>query len=216
MGQTKLILIRHGRTDWNAEERFQGSIDRPLDAIGIRQANELGMKLASYPISAVYTSPLIRAYKTAEILAQFCQCCVEIKNDLRERHFGSIEGLTKDEFHRQFKMQIEVSNQMTIKERLHFKYCERAESYFETAERGVPCLMQICKQHPEGTVAVVTHGSFIRALFMFLFDQNENEITLANTEYICLLKEENGFRLFNESDQHVDKKNNQERRLCNL
>jgi broad specificity phosphatase PhoE len=67
---THLFLIRHGETDWNVEGRYQGQADPPLNDRGLRQAHELGDKLASVNLDLLYTSPLLRSEQTAEIISR--------------------------------------------------------------------------------------------------------------------------------------------------
>ena len=97
----KLILIRHCETDWNAgENRLQGHIDIPLNAHGKEQAKDLAIKLLAYPISKIITSDLQRAEETAKIVAFNIGLMSEpilLTKRLRECHFGSIEGKTKEE-----------------------------------------------------------------------------------------------------------------------
>ena len=67
---THLFLIRHGETDWNVEGRYQGQADPPLNDRGLRQAHELGDKLASVNLDLLYTSPLLRSEQTAQIISR--------------------------------------------------------------------------------------------------------------------------------------------------
>ncbi|MHB0939990.1 MAG: histidine phosphatase family protein, partial [Armatimonadota bacterium] len=89
----KLYLIRHGQTDWNLAQRFQGQSDIPLNEIGRRQANALADRLSSQPFEVAYSSDLQRALETAKVIAGDR---LEIKTDLRlrEMDFGDWEGAT--------------------------------------------------------------------------------------------------------------------------
>ena len=93
----RLILVRHGETEWNAQRRYQGHSDVPLSALGRRQAARAAERLAALKIDAVYTSDLGRALETAEIIAEQrgLEVCAEPR--LRELNFGVFEGLTFDE-----------------------------------------------------------------------------------------------------------------------
>src|SRR6476659_10216608 len=88
-----LILVRHGETDWNAAGRLQGHTDRPLNDYGRTQAKRLAEQLAGDGIAAIYASDLSRARETAESLG----LPVLVDPDLREKNWGSWEGLTSDE-----------------------------------------------------------------------------------------------------------------------
>lgn len=94
----KIYLIRHGQTDWNLEGRFQGREDIMLNATGLAQARECGQALAGEKFKAVITSPLIRARKTAEIIAEIVQAEDFIVDEaITERDFKSVSGMTREE-----------------------------------------------------------------------------------------------------------------------
>ena len=93
----KLVLWRHGQTEWNAERRFQGHSDVPLNAAGREQAQDAARYLAAMHPSAIFSSDLARASETAEYLAQLTGLAVQLDKDLRERGGGSWEGLTDAE-----------------------------------------------------------------------------------------------------------------------
>src|SRR5436190_1312043 len=93
---TTLLLVRHGETDWNAAGRLQGHTDRPLNEYGRRQAKELADRLAGEGADAIYASDLSRAKETAEIVGERLGLTVVIDADLREKNWGSWEGLTGD------------------------------------------------------------------------------------------------------------------------
>ncbi len=95
--KTKLLLIRHGETAWNAEHRIQGQLDIPLSPLGILQSARLADCLANEPIDAVYSSGQSRAWLTAAPLAARLGLEVIAEPRLRERSFGVFEGLTLDE-----------------------------------------------------------------------------------------------------------------------
>ena len=88
-----LVLVRHGQTDWNVNGRYMGWTDEPLNEEGLRQAERLGRRLERWPISAVYSSPLQRAWRTAEIIAGPHSVPVQRMEDLGEMRIGAWEGL---------------------------------------------------------------------------------------------------------------------------
>jgi broad specificity phosphatase PhoE len=93
----ELILIRHGETLWNKEGRVQGFSDIDLSAAGHQQARQLALSLKDHPIHAVYSSPLIRAQKTARIINQYHDAPVYIESGLMEMDQGDFEGLSFQE-----------------------------------------------------------------------------------------------------------------------
>ncbi len=98
---TTLVLIRHGQSLWNAENKFTGWTDIGLSEKGIEEAEEAGKKLENVPFDVVHTSALIRAQKTAEIIIKKNKKSKKIPvykdKRLNERHYGSLQGLNKKE-----------------------------------------------------------------------------------------------------------------------
>jgi probable phosphoglycerate mutase len=140
---TMLLLVRHGETDWNAEGKLQGHTDRPLNDYGRRQARALADRLAGENVDAVYASDLSRARETAEILGEKFGLAVVVDPDLREKNWGSWEGLTPDE-------------------RLHIEF--EGETSEEHRERTLRAVQRIVERHPGGRIVVVTHGGSLRRL----------------------------------------------------
>jgi probable phosphoglycerate mutase len=140
---TTLLLVRHGETDWNAEGRLQGHTDRPLNDFGRRQAKELAERLAGEGADAIYASDLVRARDTAEIIGARLGLPVVIDADLREKNWGSWEGLTGDE-------------------RVHVEFV--GESTEEHRKRVLRAVHRIAERHPGRRVVVVTHGGSLRRI----------------------------------------------------
>ncbi len=140
---TTLLLVRHGETDWNAEGRLQGHTDRPLNDYGRRQAKELADRLAGGGADAIYTSDLIRAKSTAEILGERLGLTVVVDPDLREKDWGTWEGLTPDE-----RVHVELEGESTEAHR----------------DRVMGAVRRIVARHPEERVVVVTHGGSLRRI----------------------------------------------------
>jgi broad specificity phosphatase PhoE len=138
---TTLLLVRHGETDWNAEGRLQGHTDLPLNEPGRRQARTLAGELAGDGIEAVYSSDLARARETADIVAERLGLPVVLDPDLREKDWGTWEGLTGEERER-----VELVGETTEAHR----------------ERMLRALGAIAARHPGGRVLVVTHGGSMR------------------------------------------------------
>ena len=93
----RVLLLRHGRTAWNAERRFQGQADPPLDDVGRAQAYEVAAMIASLRPGAILSSDLQRAMQTAASVAEMAGLSVVAEPGLRERSLGHWEGLTRDE-----------------------------------------------------------------------------------------------------------------------
>ena len=161
----RLLLVRHGETDWNKSLRYQGQTDTPLNVTGMRQAQCISQRLEKEPILAVYSSDLKRAVQTAEAIATKLNVAVITSPDLRELDFGEFEGLTFGEIqqrypdsHRRWTSQIvDVPP-------------PGGESLKQLARRVARLVTRIKREHPEGTVAVVGHGGSIRAMVCILLE----------------------------------------------
>jgi broad specificity phosphatase PhoE len=95
---TRIVLVRHGQTEWNRIERFRGRADVPLNETGLAQAKATGMRVAQeWQPMAVYSSPLSRAVKTAEAIAQGLLQPVQIHDGLADIDYGQWQGLTPDQ-----------------------------------------------------------------------------------------------------------------------
>lgn len=138
-----LLLVRHGETDWNAEGRLQGHTDRPLNDYGRRQAQALAEQLAGARVDAIYTSDLARARETAEIVAARLGLPVAVDPDLREKDWGTWEGLTSEE-----RLTVEFQGESTEAHR----------------ERVMRAIERIVAAHAGGRVVVVTHGGSLRRI----------------------------------------------------
>jgi len=147
---TKILLARHGETDWNLEHRWQGQSDTPLNDTGRSQARALAQELAAESIDAVYSSDLIRAHETARLIAEPRGLQVIAIRDLRERSFGSVEGLTTDEIQARYPgIELPWSD---------------GETREAMAARVLGALHRIAETHPDAHVLVVSHGGPLRAV----------------------------------------------------
>jgi 2,3-bisphosphoglycerate-dependent phosphoglycerate mutase len=153
---TTILLARHGETDWNRDNRFQGHADPPLNETGRTQARALAKTLAGEPLSAVYTSPLRRAAETAETVAAVHGLDVEVDDGLREVDVGSWEGLTRAELEEHYPAQFGrwVSGEQGW---------EDGETYDEMGRRVIAALRRLAERHDAHHVVAVTHGGPIRA-----------------------------------------------------
>ena len=98
----KIILIRHGQTQWNKEELFRGRSDIPLDEVGIKQAKAITKRLSLFGIKTVYSSPLKRALETAQIIAKRFNLKAKVVDDLIDFDFGEWQGLGLKDVQEQF------------------------------------------------------------------------------------------------------------------
>lgn len=156
MSPTRLCIVRHGETDWNAEQRIQGQIDIPLNAAGRAQAAAAAAGLAARPFAAVYSSDLARAWQTASLIAEPLGLCPQAVPGLRERHFGRMQGLTRAEARQRFPA-------------VHAAYAARdpghdldgGEPLAHFAARVARTLGELARAHAGRTLLVVAHGGVL-------------------------------------------------------
>jgi glucosyl-3-phosphoglycerate phosphatase len=193
----RLVLWRHGQTEWNLAGRGQGHIDVPLDDVGRQQARSAAARLASLKPSAIISSDLSRAYETAEALADLTG--LEVRRDpaLREIHLGQWQSLTRREVNEQFGDE---------RRRIHAGEDVRrgvdGETVAEVAERAVAAIERAAKlaDGPDGgrTVIVVAHGLSLRVgacRFLGIAQEHWNAFGgLSNCAWIVLEEGRMGWR----------------------
>jgi broad specificity phosphatase PhoE len=152
---TTLLLVRHGETDWNREHRVQGHTDVPLNARGREQALALAVDLADVPLAGIYCSDLSRAHETAVAVAVARGLEVVIDPRLREKNFGSWEGLTDVEIGERFP------------DAVRGRWGD-GETTDEVGARAIEAIEVIRARHGDATVLVVSHGGPLRAILAYL------------------------------------------------
>ena len=157
---TDLILIRHGETDWNVQGRFQGQIDVPLNALGLRQAARTAERMMQERIDAFYCSDLLRTRQTAEPTALKLQLPAAPDASLREQHFGILEGLSFDEVKARHPRQLAD----WLRHDPDYALPE-GESVRRFHARVVAAVQALAARHAGQTLAVVTHGGVLDMLF---------------------------------------------------
>ena len=158
--KTKLLLIRHGETAWNAEHRIQGQLDIPLSPLGVLQSARLAECLANEPIDAVYSSGQSRAWLTAAPLAARLGLKVIAEPGLRERSFGIFEGLTLDEIAERYPPEFKK-----WRERDPAWRPEGGESGRQLIDRVLSAVSDIGTKHPSQTVVLVSHGGVLDVVY---------------------------------------------------
>jgi broad specificity phosphatase PhoE len=150
----QIVLVRHGATDWNLQGRCQGSADRDLSEVGLRQAEQTASLLSAEKIHAVYSSHLRRARQTAELISQPHNLPVLIEHGVRELDHGELEGLTFNEI---------KDNYADFLIRWRSEPAEicvpGGERLADVAERAWNGLNQIVERHPDAeSILVVSHN----------------------------------------------------------
>ena len=160
MTATRLCMIRHGETAWNAEGRVQGQLDIPLNDVGRAQARATAEALAGHDFTAIYCSDLIRVRQTAEPAAKKFALPVSCDAALRERHYGMFERLTYVE----------------VRERHPAEYARfrdkdpdfdfnGGESLSDFNERALRAIGEVIAKHPGEQVLVFTHGGVLEMVY---------------------------------------------------
>ncbi len=153
---TRICLVRHGETAWNAERRIQGQLDIPLNANGVAQARATANGLVREEFAAVYASDLTRARHTAEAIAHVMHLPVTRRSDLRERNFGLFQGRTYDECRQRHAAEFA----RFLAHEIDF-VIPGGESLRQFAARAQDCVGELARQHGERQILVVTHGGVL-------------------------------------------------------
>jgi len=153
-----LILARHGETDLNTAERWQGRLDEPLNATGHAQAQALVTALPA-GIQALVVSPMLRARQTAEPAARALGLSPRLDTDFRERDFGAFDGLTEAEARAQFPDL--MARNAAYRWDLEPPGAESTRAVVDRVARG---LQRLREQHQGQTVLLVSHGFVVRCL----------------------------------------------------
>jgi phosphoserine phosphatase len=158
---TKIYLVRHGETDWNQERRVLGWSSTPLNEKGIAQAKALADLIPFFKINKIYTSPLPRAFQTAQILASALNNSPIEERSFIEANIGSWEGrlwneLADDPVRRQYYTHPETARPPD------------GETSMEVQKRAAAGIRSICRRHPDESFLIVTHADLIRCIICHL------------------------------------------------
>jgi broad specificity phosphatase PhoE len=167
----KLLLIRHGHTEWNELGKAQGRTDIPLSKTGHEQAQALADALRNEKPEAVYTSPLRRAVDTARYIGIASSADVIVEDALTEIQFGEWEGLSFEQIGKTYRGVYAVWRDTPFD-------CSvpKAESLKEVLDRCVDLLDIWQKRHKDGTIAVISHTLPIKMMIAYLIGLPYNRI----------------------------------------
>jgi broad specificity phosphatase PhoE len=157
---TRIILIRHGQTEWNRQDLIRGQVDVPLDDTGLAQAAATAARIAAeWKPAALYSSPLRRAVQTAELIADRLGLEVRTVSGFNDMNFGQWQGLSYSEVRQRWP---EVSQAwLTAPQTVTFP---NGESLARVRQRGVSALQQVIEQHPNQDAVIVGHTVLNRVL----------------------------------------------------
>ena len=147
-----IILVRHGETDWNTEQVFRGRIDVALNQVGLSQAEAVGLSLKERDIDVLYSSPLKRAFETANILAKGRNVEIVSEEGFVDINFGLWQGIShqkvKEDFKNLYAQWLSEPHTVSFPE---------GESLEEVKARSQTALDTLIKNNPGKTVAIVSH-----------------------------------------------------------
>jgi len=171
MKPVKIYLTRHGQTLFNLEERMQGHIDAELNAEGIKQAQALAQRIKNDEIDHIYSSPLKRAFKTAQVINLEHEIPLNADDRLKEMGFGSWEGQFIQSIKDEFKPQAHA----------FWKAPETyipidGETFEEVQTRIKSFLKDLVKNHCGETVLIVCHGMLIRNMLSILKGEDTSTV----------------------------------------
>lgn len=189
-----IYLARHGESEWNAIDKIQGQQDTDLTLQGEKQALNLANKLKHINFAAIFSSDLMRAKRTAEIIKLDRQLAIITAQALRERTFGQAEGKTGHEFESTFKDLIQKREKLSYQNRYKFKLAPDIESDEELMIRFLTYLREIAVAYIDKTILVVCHSGPLRTLLIHLGFATYKQMppaggTVSNTAYVKLLSD---------------------------
>jgi probable phosphoglycerate mutase len=164
---TRVIIARHGQTDWNVVKRIQGGgSNPPLNDIGRQQAANIAARLKDETISAIYASHLQRAQDTAKAIAQYHGLPVNTEPALREIEAGEVEGVTLAELGHHFsKLLVQYNG-----DKLEYTSAPGGESLPEVQQRGWEAVQRLADKHSGQTIVLVSHYFTILSIICRVLD----------------------------------------------
>ncbi len=201
----KLVLVRHGQSVWNLQNRFTGWIDVPLTEKGKEEAYKAGELLKDIRFDVAYTSMLTRAQETLRIILETIGLLIPVIKDqaLNERHYGALQGLNKDRAREKWGKEI-----VHLWRRSYDIPPPEGESLKDTANRTIPFLERAIMGdiHDGRNVLVVAHGNSLRSIVMYIEKLTGEEIVkveIPTGTPIVYELDENG-QLLNKEIRHLE------------
>ena len=178
---TRLLLIRHGETQWNREEIFRGRVELPLTEEGIQQAEALAASLSGEKLAAIYCSPLARTKQTAEILGRSAGLAPAPREEFIDMSYGEWEGKPLAEVQRDYPKLFASWHRTPETFRP-----PGGESMQEVRARAFPALQALLAVHPGQTIAVVTHRVISKILLCAVMGLGDSAFWLIRQDPACL------------------------------
>jgi broad specificity phosphatase PhoE len=176
---SQIFLFRHGQTDWNAQGRFQGHMDIPLNTTGRAQARDLAEKLQDADLEAILTSDLSRAQETADIVAALLAIPVVTDPGLREAFLGEAQGMTYDEIRAQFGEDLTSRWRSDHPTDADVSY-PGGETAAAVVLRSFAAMERFLKSGTYSRIGVSTHGGVIRRVMQSLRPPGSPPVLIPN------------------------------------
>lgn len=168
----RMIIVRHGESEWNRIHRYQGQLDAPLSELGVRQAEALAERLRTEQIDCFYTSPLQRCSHTTEIISALHPgVSVHQEPALMEIHHGEWQGKYAEEVTAQFSEGLNEWRKYPMRSQM-----PGGESFTNIYKRSIAFKERMLAAHQEQTIAVITHDVVIKILVADVLDMNMDAI----------------------------------------
>jgi len=178
---TRILLTRHGQTEWNRVERFRGQLDVPLNDLGRAQARALARKLATWPVAALYAGPLGRTRETAQPLAEALGLPVHILDGLLDINYGQWAGRTPEEV-----AQAEPEAHALWRSAPHLARPTGGETLQDVRERAVAALQGAIAAHPGQTIVLVGHQVVNKVLLCAVLGLDNSHFWRIRQDNACL------------------------------
>ena len=174
----KILITRHGQTNWNVLGKIQGQTDIELNENGKTQAKEMGEYIKNENIGLIITSPLKRAKETAEIANKNLNVCIIEDERLMERCFGEYEGLTKEDRAKLKEINPEIKDIWNYNKNISFNTMETMHHF---CKRVYEFLDEIIKKYKDKNILLVTHGGTTLPILCYFKKYPLEEIIDKNT-----------------------------------
>jgi len=201
-------IVRHGQSLGNVQNTIQGQTSSPLTEEGEKQAARMADVLKDVHVDLVFSSDLIRAQRTAEIIALEKQLAVNTSELLREHRMGQWEGQNGDVYREQNKELLARYEELPEGEKWKFKVSDDVESDEETIARFMTFLRETAVTYPGKTILVATHGGVMRCLLVHLGWATHKQLPIRSVENTALIRlKSDGVDFYIEEVRGAKKKN---------
>jgi broad specificity phosphatase PhoE len=178
---TQVIVIRHGQTQWNRDEKFRGRVEVDLDELGIKQAEATAERVTEFPVAAVYCSPLKRASSTASIIARKLKLEAQPLPAIIDIDFGKWQGLSPKEVAQKYSSDFDL-----WLHRPHLLKFPGGESLEEVRQRAATAVDGLVNQYPDKTIVLVTHRVVTQILILHFLKVDNSRFWQIVQDVCCL------------------------------